>query len=75
MRNDMFYLLVCYVSVNIPQCTDMELIKLIFKPILLGQLGRETVRQEKLARSARINSVGSVMFLLPADESRPSVMQ
>jgi len=49
MRNEMFYLLVCYVSVNIPQCTDMELIKLIIKPILLLQLGRQSVRQEKLA--------------------------
>jgi hypothetical protein len=75
MRNDMFYLLVCYVSVNIPQFTDIELKKLIFKSILLRQLGRESDRQEKLARSARINSVGSVMFLLPADESRLSVMQ
>jgi hypothetical protein len=71
----MFYLLVCFISVNIPQCTDMELIKFIIKPILLPQLDRESVRGEKLAPSARINSVGSVMFLLPADESRPSVMQ
>jgi len=60
----MFYLLICYISANIPWCTDMELIKFIIKPILLRQLDRESVLGEKLARSARINSVGSVMFLL-----------
>jgi len=71
----MFYLLVCYISVNIPQCTDMELIKFIIKPILLLRLNRESVRGEKFALSSRLNSVGSLLFLLPADESRPSVMQ
>jgi len=71
----MFYLLVCYISVNIPQCTDMELMKFIIKPILLLQLDRKSVRGEKFTRSSRLNSVGSLIFLLPDDDSRPNVMQ
>jgi hypothetical protein len=71
----MFYLLVCYISVNIPQCTDMELIKFIIKPILLLQLDQESVRGEKFARSSRLNNIGPLILLLPADESRPNIMQ
>jgi hypothetical protein len=45
MRNDMFYLLVCYVSVNIPQFTVLELIKLIFIPILFRQVENQFVKR------------------------------
>jgi hypothetical protein len=63
----MFCLLVCYLSVNISQCTYMEYMKFIINPILLFQLDRESVRGDKLARSARLNSVGSLILLLPGD--------
>jgi hypothetical protein len=66
MCNDMFYLLVCYLSV-ISQCTDMEHTKLTINPILFLQLDRESVRGDKLSRSARLNSVGSLIFLLPGN--------